>query len=65
MYYVLELNARFGGGYPFSHLSGVNLPGAIIEWLNGNVAPKEFFEEEVGVVGQKDLSVIRLTKTKK
>ena len=65
MYYVLELNARFGGGYPFSHLSGVNLPGAIIEWLDGKEAPKSFFEEKTGVIGQKDISIIELTKTKK
>lgn len=35
-YYVLELNPRFGGGFPFSYEAGVNFPGAIIEWLNGN-----------------------------
>lgn len=31
-YYVLELNPRFGGGFPFSYEAGVNLPKAIIEW---------------------------------
>ena len=31
-YYVLELNARFGGGFPFSYEAGVNLPKAIINW---------------------------------
>ncbi len=35
-YYVLELNPRFGGGFPFSYESGVNFPKAIIEWINGN-----------------------------
>lgn len=35
-YYVLELNPRFGGGFPFSYEAGVNLPLAIIEWLKGN-----------------------------
>lgn len=35
-YYVLELNPRFGGGFPFSYEAGVNFPGAIIEWLSGN-----------------------------
>ena len=35
-YYVLELNPRFGGGFPFSYEAGVNFPKAIIEWLSGN-----------------------------
>lgn len=35
-YYVLELNPRFGGGFPFSYEAGVNFPRAIIEWLRGN-----------------------------
>lgn len=34
-YCVLELNPRFGGGYPFSHEAGVNIPKAIIKWANG------------------------------
>ena len=32
-YYVLELNPRFGGGFPFSYQAGVNLPKAIIKWV--------------------------------
>lgn len=35
-YCVLELNPRFGGGYPFSYEAGVNMPKAIIEWVKGN-----------------------------
>lgn len=34
-YCVLELNPRFGGGYPFSYEAGVNMPKAIISWLKG------------------------------
>lgn len=34
-YCILELNPRFGGGFPFSYEAGVNLPKAIIEWLKG------------------------------
>lgn len=34
-YCVLELNPRFGGGYPFSYESGANMPKAILQWLKG------------------------------
>lgn len=32
-YCVLELNPRFGGGFPFSYEAGVNFPKALIHWL--------------------------------
>lgn len=32
-YCVLELNPRFGGGFPFSYEAGVNFPLAIIKWI--------------------------------
>ena len=34
-YYILELNPRFGGGFPFSYDAGVTLPKAIINWIEG------------------------------
>lgn len=34
-YCVLELNPRFGGGFPFSYEAGVNMPKAIIKWVKG------------------------------
>lgn len=34
--FVLELNPRFGGGYPFSHEAGNNTAAIYIEWLKGN-----------------------------
>ena len=34
-YYIIELNPRFGGGFPFSYEAGVNLPAALIAWAKG------------------------------
>lgn len=37
-FYLLEMNPRFGGGYPFSHESGANLVKAMIQCLEGKSA---------------------------
>lgn len=42
--YILEMNARFGGGYPFSHVSGCNLPGAICFWSRGETVAPEMLQ---------------------
>lgn len=47
-YYVLELNPRFGGGYPFSHEAGVNMPKAIIKWLQGETVSPDMLTPSYG-----------------
>jgi len=55
--YILEMNARFGGGYPFSHMAGVNLPKAIVGWLQGRDISCNLLKAKSGVVGFKDINV--------
>jgi hypothetical protein len=52
-YLVLDLNPRFGGGYPFSHLAGANIPAALIAWVNGEEADPSWLRARSGVVVSK------------
>ena len=47
-YCVLELNPRFGGGYPFSYEAGVNMPLAIIKWLKGEAIDTTILQPKYG-----------------
>ena len=47
-YCVLELNPRFGGGYPFSYEAGVNMPKAIIQWVKGENVDAAILKPEIG-----------------
>ena len=56
--WVLEMNARFGGGYPFSHLAGADVPRAIVAWLDGLDADAAWLKVRLGVEGLKDIRPI-------
>lgn len=53
-YCVLELNPRFGGGFPFSYEAGVNLPRAIISWLKGDPVSSEMLCPQYGKMFSKN-----------
>lgn len=51
--YVLELNPRFGGGYPFSHEAGINTAAIYIEWLTKGENWKDFITYKSGLAFSK------------
>ena len=58
--YILEMNALFGGGYPFSHLAGVDLPLAIIKWVRGEYVNEKLLKARPGIIAHKDIGLVVL-----
>jgi carbamoyl-phosphate synthase large subunit len=53
--FILEMNCRFGGQYPFSHIAGVDFPKQIIKWLMLEETDLQLTTPTLGIVGCKDL----------
>jgi carbamoyl-phosphate synthase large subunit len=51
--YVLDLNPRLGGGYPFSHMAGANLPAALIAWANREQPDARWLRVEPNIMTSK------------
>jgi carbamoyl-phosphate synthase large subunit len=47
--YAIDLNPRIGGGYPFSHLAGANIPAALVAWVTGEAPELRWLQVEAGV----------------
>lgn len=52
------MNARFGGGYPFSHAAGIDLPRALISWKKGEQPKKEWLTARYGIRAQKAIKIL-------
>ena len=58
--FILEMNCRFGGQYPFSHLAGANFPKAILQMVMKAKVEKSTLYAKEGVVGFKDIKPLIL-----
>lgn len=61
--YILELNPRFGGGYPFSHVAGSDVPSALIAWALGNPVKKGWLSVTPGIQSAKCDRLVRADKS--
>lgn len=55
---ILELNPRFGGGYPGSHVAGADYPGKILALVRESRRPERLDEYEEGVYCFKSIAPI-------
>lgn len=60
--FIIDLNPRFGGGYPFSHEAGANVPKAIMQWLDGKDADQDCFKYTEGMKTFKGISLVSSEK---
>jgi carbamoyl-phosphate synthase large subunit len=58
-YFIVDANPRFGGGYPFSHVAGANIPACIINWAKGENPKKEWLNIENGVIAVKGITILK------
>jgi len=57
--FILEFNPRFGGGYPFSHQAGANLPQVIVDCLLGKeIKVKQYLQPRMGVKSMKGIALV-------
>ncbi|MGY1698678.1 ATP-grasp domain-containing protein [Geodermatophilus sp. SYSU D00766] len=56
----IDLNPRFGGGYPFSHLAGADAPACLVAWAAGLPISEEWLRPAPGVYGAKHPSIVCL-----
>ena len=59
-YYLLELNPRFGGGYPFTHLAGGNYVKAIVSWIKKEQVDFSTFEKKYDKIFSKCDTLIQV-----
>ena len=59
--YLLEMNPRFGGGYPFSAEANVDVPSALISWVEGKEPDPHWKEIKFNVTTAKCDRLVKLS----
>lgn len=62
--YLIDMNPRFGGGYPFIHHAGANVPYAFVKWLRGETVLNTTFTYKGGMYLAKTDIIVETSKGK-
>ncbi|MEL0169350.1 MAG: ATP-grasp domain-containing protein [Pseudomonadaceae bacterium] len=54
--HAIDINPRFSGDYPFHHLSGADVPSALVAWARGQSAPPDSLTNTPDIHIFKDLT---------
>lgn len=56
--FILELNPRFGGGYPVSHLAGADFPRLILKMIKRETVKPQIGQFKSGVIMMKEYNIL-------
>ena len=56
--YIIDLNPRFGGGYPATHESGINLLELVCRMSSKEVIAPDYSNENIGMTIMKEIGIV-------
>ena len=60
---VLELNPRFGGGYPFEEAAGADIPSALLAWASGREPEPSWLRPAPNITASKSDGLVIILPT--
>lgn len=56
--YLIEINPRFSGHYPFTHAAGGNIPAVLVAWMKGQRPDRKWLRVEPNVLSCKGIRLL-------